>query len=437
MNGLTEKIEKYLLPLASKVSRQKYVKALQNTFIGIIPFMTVGSFALIITEPPMDYTEMAPGAGRSIMQGWSWLATTTGPVLNYVYLVAMTLLALFASIGIGYYLSKHYEMDDTVLPIFVTLGSFVISACLDGNGELSFAHFDGTGLFTSIFVSVLAFEFYRFLIKKKVGYINMESMGVPPVLSDSLGHLCPAAITLVGVSLGSFIVYAITGAGVPNLITIIMTPIVKGMDTPAGIIILGLVVMVFWFFGIHDTVITGTTDALLTANLSVNAAAYAAGTAATALPFIVTYPFYWVFMVIGGSGATFALAIMCCFSKSKQIKTIGKLGIIPSFFNINEPIIFGLPLMYNPIMLFPFIFVMPMNGVITYICMSTGLVAKTFASTGWNLFCPIAGFLTTMDIKALILVLVLIVIDGLIYFPFFKIFENQKLKEESMQVEEG
>lgn len=431
MDGLTKKIEKYLLPLASKVSNQKYVKALQNAFIGIIPFMTVGSFALIITEPPMDYTEMNPGVGRSIMQGWSWLAETTGPVLSYVYLVAMTLLALFASIGIGYYLAKHYEMD-TVLPIFVTFGSFIIAACLDGSGELSFTHLDGTGLFTAIIISVLSLEFYRFLIRKKVGYINMEQMGVPPALSDSLGHLFPAALTLIVFSIGSFIVYAITGEGVPNLIALIMSPIVKGMDTPAGIIILGLVVMIFWFFGIHDTVITGTTDAFLTANLTANTAAYAAGTAATALPYIVTYPFYWVFMVVGGSGATFALAVMCCFSKSKQIKTIGRLGIIPSFFNINEPIIFGLPLMYNPIMMFPFIFVMPLNGVITYICMSTGLVAKTFASTGWNLFGPIAGFLTTMDVRGFILVLVLILIDGLIYFPFFKIFERQKLKEESM-----
>lgn len=436
MGKFAEKIEQYLLPVASKISNQKYVKTLQNAFIGVIPFMTVGSFALIITEPPMDYTEMEAGIGRSIMQGWSLLAGVTGPVLGYVYLVAMTLLAVFASIGIGFYLGRHYDMDKTVLPIFVTLGSFIIAACLNGEGELSFGHFDGTGLFTSILISILAFELYRFLINKKVGYISLEGMGVPPALSDSISHLFPVAITLIIVAIGSFIIYQITGAGVPELVTTIMTPIVRGIDTPIGIILLGLVVMVFWFFGIHDTVITGTTDVILTANLTANAAAYAAGTAAVALPFVATYSFYWVFMVIGGSGATFGLCLLCLTSKSKQIKTIGKLAIVPAFFNINEPLIFGLPLMYNPIMAIPFILVMPLNGLITYICMSTGLVAKTMASAGWNMFAPIAAFLTTMDVKAIILVVVLIAVDVAIYLPFFKVFEKQKLQEEAKVTEE-
>lgn len=121
------------------------------------------------------------------------------------------------------------------------------------------------------------------------------------------------------------------------------------------------------------------------------------------------------------------------FSKSKQLKTIGKIAIIPSLFNINEPLIFGLPLMYNSTMMLPFILVMPLNGVITYIAMNTGIVAKTFAYASWNMFCPIGGLIDTMDIKALILICALIVIDIIIYFPFFKIYEKQKIKEEVME----
>lgn len=89
--------------------------------------------------------------------------------------------------------------------------------------------------------------------------------------------------------------------------------------------------------------------------------------------------------------------------------------------------------MYNSTMMLPFILVMPLNGVITYIAMNTGIVAKTFAYASWNMFCPIGGLIDTMDIKALILICALIVIDIIIYFPFFKIYEKQKIKEEVME----
>lgn len=135
-------------------------------------------------------------------------------------------------------------------------------------------------------------------------------------------------------------------------------------------------------------------------------------------------------MAIGGSGATLGLAFLAATSKSKQIKTIGRLSLIPSLFNINEPLIFGLPLMYNPTMMIPFVLVMPLNAVITYLAMDFGLVARTFADASWNMISPIGALINTMDVKAALLVLLLIVLDLVIYFPFFKVYEKQKLKEE-------
>lgn len=209
-----------------------------------------------------------------------------------------------------------------------------------------------------------------------------------------------------------------------------MTPLVTAVDNVWGVIILAIIVMVFWWFGIHDSVITSALDPFFYNNLGANAAAFAAGTAAVALPHVVTAPFWWNFMAIGGSGATLGLAFLALTSKSKQLKTIGKLAFIPSLFNINEPLIFGLPLMYNPIMMIPFIIVMPLNGLITYLAMSSGIVARTFAYASWNMFSPIAALIDTMDIKAVLLIVVLIIVDILIYLPFFKAFEKEKLAEE-------
>lgn len=171
------------------------------------------------------------------------------------------------------------------------------------------------------------------------------------------------------------------------------------------------------------------------ANLATNSAAYAAGTAATALPTVWTESLWWNFMVTGGSGATLVVAFLLLKSKSKQMKTVGKLAVIPALFNINEPIIFGLPIVLNPLFLIPFICAQTINGVAAYLCMDFGLVNRTFVYPGWNIPTPIAQFLATMDWRAVVLALVLLVVDGLIYYPFLKVWERQKLEEE--QAEEG
>ncbi len=429
MNKMSQFIETKVAPVATKLSSQKYLKALQSTFLFLIPFFTIGSFALVLISPPVDYTTMEPGFLQSIMAGWQSFADFTSPVLDYVFNVTMPLMSLYVALGISYNLCKEYKIN-SMMPLLVTMSSFIISASMNAERTLSFAAFDATGLFTAIFVGIISFELYRVLVEKKVGRINLEGSGVPPALADSIGNLVPVAIVVVLTAFLNNLLFTFTSINLPQVITIIMNPLVSAVDNIWGVIILAVLVMVFWWFGIHDSVITSALDPFFYSNLGANAAAFAAGTAAMALPHVVTAPFWWNFMAIGGSGATLGLAFLALTSKSKQLRTIGKLSFIPSLFNINEPLIFGLPLMYNPIMMIPFIIVMPLNGVITYLAMSSGLVAKTFAYASWNMFSPIAALIDTMDIKAVILVIALIIIDILIYLPFFKAFEKQKLAEE-------
>ena len=117
-------------------------------------------------------------------------------------------------------------------------------------------------------------------------------------------------------------------------------------------------------------------------------------------------------------------------SKSKQLKTVGRVGLIPAFFNISEPIIFGVPLMLNPIFFIPFILTSTLNCFIAYLCTSLGIIGKSFAMLSWNMPSVFGAFLSTMDIKALILVVVLIVLDGVIYYPFLKVQEKELLEVE-------
>jgi len=428
-------LEKHLLPIANKVSKQKYLKAVSNTFMTIIPFLTIGSLALVLITPPVDYTTLDPGFLYSFMKGWADLAAVIAVPVGAIYTSCMEFMALFIAAGIGYFLGvKHYNLKGFT-PVIMTVVTYLILAGLGADGSKTFDYFGGTGLFTAIVGSIVSIELLRVLLEKKIGYISLEGQGVPEALTESFAMLIPAFITLAVVSVIYMVVILTTGATLPALIQVILTPILGATNSIWGAVLLVFLVMTFWWFGIHDSAITGPMGAFWTVALTANIAAYAAGTATTQLPYIITEPFWWFFIMIGGSGATFGLVVILLFGcKSKQLKTVGKLGIIPAFFNINEPIIFGVPIMMNPVMFIPFVGVPVLNCIITYIMMASEIVAKTIAYPGWNLFCPVAALISTVDIKAMILVLFLIVLDAAIYFPFIKVLDKEKVKEESLTV---
>ena len=435
MKKFSDWLEKHLLPIANKVSKQKYLKAVSNTFMTIIPFLTIGSLALVLITPPVDYTTLDPGLLYSFMKGWAALAAVIAVPVGAIYTSCMEFMALFVAAGIGYFLGvKHYKLKGFT-PVIMTVVTYLILAGLGVDGSKTFDYFGGTGLFTAIVGSIVSIELLRVLLEKKIGYISLEGQGVPEALTESFAMLIPAFITLAVVSVIYMVVILTTGATLPALIQVILTPILGATNSLWGAVILVFLVMTFWWFGIHDSAITGPMGAFWTVALTANIAAYAAGTATTQLPYIITEPFWWFFIMVGGSGATFGLVMILLFAcKSKQLKTVGKLGIIPAFFNINEPIIFGVPIMMNPVMFIPFVGVPVLNCIITYIMMASGIVAKTIAYPGWNLFCPVAALISTVDIKAMILVLFLIILDAAIYFPFIKVLDKEKVKEESLTV---
>lgn len=437
MNKFSEWLEKRLLPLANKFEKQKYLKAISNSFMSIIPFLTIGSLAQVLISPPMDYTTMEPGFLCNFMKAWADLAAAIGTPVGAIYTVCMEFMALFVAAGVGYYLSKeHYKMKG-FLPTVMAVVSYLILAGLGVDGAKTFDYMGGTGLFTAIFAAIISVELLHFLTEKKIGYISLEGQGVPEALTQSFAMMIPTTLTLLAIAAIHAIVVALTGATFPALMQVIMTPLLSATNTIWGGIILVFLVMTFWWFGIHDSAITGPMGAFWTTALTANIAAYAAGTATTALPYTITEPFWWFFIMIGGSGATFGLVLLLIFfCKSKQLKTVGKLGLIPAFFNINEPIIFGVPLMMNPMMYIPFVGVPVLNCVITYLAMAAGIVGRTVSYPGWNLFCPIAALLSTLDIKALVLDVLLIVIDAAVYFPFIKVIDKEKAAEEAKAVGE-
>ena len=145
---------------------------------------------------------------------------------------------------------------------------------------------------------------------------------------------------------------------------------------------------------------------------------------------IFTYGFYYSIIQLTGSGLTLGLVILMMRSKAKSLKAIGTAGIVPSIFGINEPIIFGMPIILNPFMFIPFVFGPMLITLISYFAMTSGLVGKPIAAPPGFLPPGVAAFIMTLDWKCVVLALAGLVIMTIIYYPFFKMMEASEIKKE-------
>lgn len=430
-------IEKAILPIANKIQRNKYLQAIQSAFMTCMPIMLVGSIIIILTRPFVDYTTMSSAdLGYAFFKGWQLFIDNFGAPLLVLRSAALYSLSLWIALAIAYHLAVRYKMDTIITPIVVLLQFFVLCTTKTKDGGFSNDWWGGEGLFAAILIGILVTELYRFFVEHKIGTIQMPEM-VPPALKKSFAAIFPVIFTTAICSVISIFFNSVFKMPFPQAILAVFHPFVLAIDNVFGLAISSILSQTVWWFGIHNTAVTSMLEPLMYANLASNAKAYAAGVAASQLPHIWTESLWWNFMVTGGSGATLGLAFILLKSKSKQIKTVGKVAIIPAIFNINEPIIFGLPIVLNPLFFIPWISAETLNGVISYLCMQFGLVNRTYIYPGWNIPTPIAQFLATMDWRAVVMALALIVMDALIYVPFLRVYEKQKVAEENKDTKDA
>lgn len=260
--------------------------------------------------------------------------------------------------------------------------------------------------------------------------------GVPPTVSKSFAALIPSAIVMVVFFLVKIAFEATPYGNVHEFIfNFLQIPLLKLGNTLSATAIAYVFLHLFWFFGINGSSVVGAVyNPILKILSAENLVAFQAG---TKLPNIITAQFQDMFATFGGAGSTLSLIIaMLLICKSKRIKSIGKLSILPGIFGINEPLIFGLPIMLNPLLLIPFALVPTVNIIIAYFCMSTGLVPLTNGvQLPWTTPIIFSGFLTT-GWQGAVLQLVLLILGIFMYIPFIKILDKQYLKDEKSNVAE-
>ncbi|HBU4518235.1 TPA: PTS sugar transporter subunit IIC, partial [Klebsiella pneumoniae] len=209
----------------------------------------------------------------------------------------------------------------------------------------------------------------------------------------------------------------------------LVKPLVAASDTLPAILLSVLVCQVLWFAGIHGAlIVTGIMNPFWMANLSVNQAAMAAG---TAIPHIYVQGFWDHYLLIGGVGSTLPLALMLLRSKAVHLRTIGRMGVVPGVFNINEPILFGAPIIMNPLFFLPFVLVPMVNATLAYFALKLDLVSRVVSMTPWTTPAPIgASWAANWSFSPVILCLICMATAMVMYLPFLKAYEKQLLAQE-------
>ena len=429
LNSIANFTERFMSPIAGKIAGNKHLQIIAAAFMSILPLIMVGSFALIISSPFLDYNTMDPSNFfYGFFKAWSDFSVGFGSHLNYLFNITLGSQGLWIAIAIAYVTAKRRDLHmlNSIIVVFVSF-MIVNSELIDWNWSSSY--FGGTGLFSSIIVSFVAIDLYTYLTNKKIGLIKFPD-SVPEVLSSSISTLVPMALIFILMVIVRSVFNDLIGISFPALVMSLGSHMNMAVDSIWGMSLASTLSQIGWWFGIHSSAILSVVTPSLEANMLANMNAFAAGTPLSDLPTIVNTTFYYTYVTIGGGGATFGLVFLMLKSRSEQIRTIGKLSVVPAFFGINEPVLFGLPIVLNPIFLIPFLLTHVVNIIIVYYAMSLNLVNKIVMSLSAQTPVGLSNVLGNLDFRSLILLVITILVDIILYYPFFELFEKEKVEEE-------
>lgn len=419
-------LESKLSPIAEKVGSNKHLMAIRDGFISAMPFLIIGSFLLIFAYPPFS-----EDTTLTIGKAWIEFAGNYKGIILLPFNMTMGIMAIFVTVSTAYSLLESYNLDKLTGVLLALMGFLLISAPAT-NGQLGTDFLGAKGLFAGLVISLFSVEVFRFCKEKKL-MIKLPN-GVPPRIAKSFELLIPVFLLILIVYPISLLVQNMSGVLIPELIMKAISPLIKVTDSLPGMLVIIFLANLLWFMGIHVSVVTGILNVFLYANAALNQEALVAGEKMTK---VFTEPFWSAYITLGGAGATLSLTILFLFSKAKHLKTIGKLSIIPSIFNINEPVLFGAPLTMNPLFFIPLILAPMVNAVIAYFVTILGIVPMLYSLPPWTVPAPIlAMWASGWDIRAFLLVIFLMFVSGAIWYPFMKVYEKQLLaKEEEEETE--
>ncbi|MEG0276743.1 MAG: PTS transporter subunit EIIC [Coprobacillus sp.] len=438
MNKFMEILEKYLMPISNKMTSNKVLVAIKDAFILSMPFTVVGSLSGLINSQGKYWAEQFGISLDGIL----------GHIINVcgnVNAVAMGLIGVVIVLSSSYFYADQVKRDNPHCVPLVASIIALVAYMATVPGTLTFGKetvnaytinfFNYEGMFTGLVIGLLTAVMYNKLIKSN---FTIKLPGsVPPGIFNSFKSIIPFFLILMTFSIVKEVVEAFGFASLQVLFAqFIITPL-KGVGTglPAVIIVI-ILMQLLWFFGIHGfSIMWGLISVLWMPIFMEHIQLYLEAGSFDVIKEVAPNTLSNVYAMIGGSGSTLALVVLLLFvaKKGSPERTVGKLSLIPGLFGINEPLTFGLPIVLNPIMFFPFVFVPVVNAIIGYFATSSGLVNPLVVlNSGAEPIFVNAWVLGAFTLSPVILCVVLFFLDMAMYYPFVKL----QLKANKSKVED-
>lgn len=410
MTTLAALLHRYIVPPLTALSENTYMSAIRAGMVSVVPLTIIGGLFLVVSYLPVP--------------GWEAIISPHQKLLEIPVMATFGLLGLVACVAIAYDLATRLGQDAIVSATMAAVVFLLIQiepeTMTFGTGGLG-SH----GLFTAILVALVTVRVQKLFTDRHI-VIRMPDT-VPSVVYQSFLSLTPLLFLVVAFWLIRFV----ADVDINQLVQVAVAPLVFALNTLPGILAYAFLVSLLWSVGIHgDNALDAIVAPIFLQYLAANVAAMTAG---DPLPYVTAYGFFTTFVNVGGTGATIALALILWRSKDPGFRKVGRLSLPTQVFQINEPIFFGLPIVLNPVFMIPYVINALVLTAGTYLLMSWGLIHRPFINVPWTTPPIIGHYLVSGgDWRAAVWGVVSIVVALVIYLPFAKAAERERLRTGSM-----
>lgn len=438
-----------MMKILGKFSGSRFVRAIMGAGYSIIAFSIIGSMFLVLTVLTQVIT------AKGFVDFYNNTFGRFNNIYTVIYNATMGIIAIYFAGSFAYNYADIYRKEENLLldplnAVFLTLmGLFItVPQLVWKGGNTVFVNIlkkdnviaggygvsgsgltriGATGIFTGLIVAWLTVQIYRFCIKHN-WRIKMPA-SVPSGVANSFTALIPGFVIAIVIALID-VILIVLGTDIFQLLFIPFSFVSNIANTWWGVLIIFFLIHFLWWFGIHGaTIISSFYQAIVLSNMAANA---------SGAHYVFAGEFSNAFVIMGGSGATLGMALWMAFaSRSKQLRELGKLEAVPAVFNINEPLLFGLPIVYNVRLFVPFLLAPMTCSMVAYAAIATHLVPKIIVQQPWPIPVGLGGMMSTASWQGAVLALVNAVVAFLIWYPFIKHYDNELLKKEQAGAEKA
>ncbi len=421
MDKLIKMVET-MKPFFEKVSNNKYLRAIRDGFVSCIPVILFSSlFILVASVPEIFGVKVPDNIAKHLWQAYNYS-------MGILAMLMVMTIAKSLTDSINHQLPKLRQINDVSVMIVSVICLLLLAVAPIEKGIA--LEFMGTkGLLSAFVVAFTVPNIYKFFVSRNITIKLPDE--VPHYIAQTFADLIPLSVAVFVFWLGSIIFENITGMLFGAWILELFKPLFVAADGYIGVAIIYGAMAMFWFVGIHGpSIVEPAVTAIYIANIEANLQIVTAGGHATN---ILTHPTSYFVATLGGTGATLMFCAMCAFiAKSKQLRAVGRASIIPVTFAVNEPILFGAPIVLNPVLFFPFILTPIANvWIFKFFVDNLGMNSMIYILP-WTTPAPIGLVIATGFAKlAFILAPLLLVVDAVMYYPFFKVYDGQLVARET------